>query len=216
MIQLLTDGFAHDLLEMSTFEERTTLAHQATEVAQLDALVSDLAPLPADAPSTAMVKVEPNSALEAQRPSRKRQLIIFGNVERSGGWVVPREFRTVNVFGNAVLDFRQAQLAAGVTVLQVSAVFGNVEIIVPPQLAVECEGRAVFGSFEDHGAAVADPDRPLLRISGTAVFGNVEVTTRLPGESERQARKRAREAAPKDERKALPEKQPPALPPSSD
>ena len=208
VIQLLTDGFANDLLELSVFEERTTLAHQAATVAQLDALVVDLAPLPAGAPSTALVKLEPNQALESQRPAQKRQLIVFGNVERRGAWVVPRRLRTIAVFSNAELDFRQAQLGPGMTVLSVSAVFGNIEIIVPPQLAVESDGHAVFGTFEDHGGTVADPERPVLRIEGSAVFGNVEISVRLPGESRRQARKR--------ERKALSEKQQKALPPSTD
>jgi Cell wall-active antibiotics response 4TMS YvqF/Domain of unknown function (DUF1707) len=207
VIQQLTDGFAHDLIDLPTFEERISLAHQAATVAQLDELVADLQPLPAGASSTALVKLEADPALEAQRPDRRRQLIVFGSSERRGAWVVPRQLRTVSVFGSAVLDFRQAQLGPGVTTVHVNAVFGNVEIIVPPQLAVESEGHAVFGAFEDHASAVADPDRPVLRIVGTAVFGNVEISMRLPGESEHQARKR--------ERKALKDAARPALPPRS-
>jgi hypothetical protein len=204
VIQLLTDGFAHDLLDLQTFEERTGRAHQATTVAQLDELVADLQPLPSGATSTALVKLEPNPALEAQRPDRRRQLTVFGDLVRSGAWVVPRQLRTISVFANAELDFRQAQLGPGLTTVHVSAVFANVEIIVPPQLAVESEGSAVFGAFENHSSAVADPDRPVLRIVGSAVFGNVEIVVRLPGESERQARKRERQALKDTARPALP------------
>ena len=36
----------------------------------------------------------------------------------------------------------------------------------------------------------ADPDRPVLRITGMVIMGGVSVETRLPGESSRDARKR--------------------------
>jgi hypothetical protein len=86
-----------------------------------------------------------------------------------------------------------------VTELDARVLFGNLEIIVPPQLAVECEGSSVLGNVENHGTgAVSDPDRPLLRIHGLAVLGNVEVHTRLPGESAMDAHRRG-----KRERRAL-------------
>jgi hypothetical protein len=187
VIQLLADGFTNDLVDLAEFERRTGLAHQATNVADLDALVADL---PSSVASKALVKLETDPLVETQRPERRRQLLVFGNVERHGGWIVPREQQTTSIFSSAVLDFRDARLGPGVTVLSVRAVFGNVEIIVPPQLAVESSGSAVFGNFEEYGGAVADPDRPILRVEGSAIFGNVEISVRLPGESEREARKR--------------------------
>src|SRR6266545_3497282 len=209
VIQILSDGFANDLLDLDTFESRTGLAHQATSVAALNELVADLEPLPPGAVVTALARLEADPALEPQRPARRRHLVVFSNLERRGGWLVPRELAAVSVFGNVVLDFREARFAPGTTALRVRAVFGNVEIIVPPQLAVECDGSSVFGSFADHAAAVADPDRAVLRVEGSAVFGNVEVSTRLPGESERQARKRRR-----GEERALAEARRAALPPA--
>jgi hypothetical protein len=198
VIQRLSDAFANDLLDLDSFEARTGLAHQATSVAGLDDLIADLEPLPPGAVQTALVPLGGDGALEAQRPSRRRHLVVFSNLERRGSWAVPRELEATGWFGNLVLDFREARFPPGTVTLQVRAVFSNVEIIVPPQLAVECDGSSVFGSFAADAAAVPDPDRPLLRIEGTAVFGNVEVSTRLPGESERQARKRR-----KIERRAL-------------
>ena len=192
VIQILSDAFAGDLVDLDGFEARIGLAHQATSLAALDELVADIEPPPAGSVSKALTVLEPDPALESHRPARRRHLVVFSNLERGGSWIVPRELVTVGWFGNIILDFRHARLPAGATSLRVRAVFSNIEIIVPPQLAVECDGSSVFGSFADHAAAVADPDRPVLRIQGTAIFGNVEVSTRLPGESERQARKRRR------------------------
>lgn len=71
---------------------------------------------------------------------------------------------------------------------------GGVEIMVPPHVAVQCEGLAIMGGFEEaHRApAVPDPDRPTLMITGFAMMGGVDIRTRLPGESAWQAWKRER------------------------
>jgi hypothetical protein len=198
VIQILTDSFANDLLDVESFEERISRAHQATSVAALDELVTDVEPLPANARRAPLVKLERTDALARERPERRTALALFGSVERSGGWLVPRQLKLVAAFGSAVIDVREANFAAGVTELRAFATFGSIEIIVPPHLAVECEGTGIFGSFEHAAAAVADPDRPVLRIVGAAVFGSVEIETRLPGETAHDARRRRRR-----ERKSL-------------
>ena len=141
----------------------------------------------------------------------KRFRAWFGNLERHGAWVVPAELTVSPVFGSSVLDFREARFAAKTITLHATVIFGALEVIVPPQLAVECEGTSIFASIESHGGAIADPDRPLLRIIGTALFGNIEVSTRLPGESAGDARRRRRQ-----ERKALSAARRAALPPRSE
>src|SRR5262249_54558231 len=153
-------------------------AHAATTIAELDALVADLAPS-APAKSTALVplSVEPSLA-----PTTKKRLrSLFGNLERHGAWVVPDKLSVAAVFGSAVVAFRDAHFTAEATEVDVRVIFGNLEIIVPPQLAVDCEGASVFGNIESHGggAVAADPGRPMLRIRGSVIFGNVEVQTRL-------------------------------------
>ena len=141
----------------------------------------------------------PLSVDTALAPTPKRFRSWFGSVERRGAWVVPGELAVSSVFGSTVIDFREARFSAQRIVLDAHVVFGSLEIIVPPQLAVEADGSGIFGSIESHGgAAVADPDRPLLHVRGTAVFGSIEITTRLPGESAGDARRRR-----KRERKQL-------------
>jgi hypothetical protein len=53
----------------------------------------------------------------------------------------------------------------------------------------------------------ADPARPMIRIVGSVRFGNLEITTRLAGETARDAyrrEKRERKALRKTETKELP------------
>jgi hypothetical protein len=180
-IQQLSDSFVADLLTVEEFEERLARAHGAATLAQLETLVADLAALPSGAASTALVPLAVNPTLAAPA---KQIRSLFGNVERRGGWVVPANMRVKVTFGNVELDFRDARFTAGVTDLQAAVVFGNLELIVPPQLAVDCEASSVLGNIESHSTgAVGDPDRPLLRVRGYAVMGNIEIHTRLPGET---------------------------------
>ena len=188
VIAALTDHFSKDVLDLDEFDRRIDLAHRAVTVAELDALVADLAPIPA----TALVATPtPEVALD-RYPSAKRFLCILGGVDKKGRWTVPRALRVVCFWGGATLDFRDADLAPGVTDLRVTCVMGGCHIIVPPWLAVEIDGTAILGGFDemDRGHGAPDPGRALLRITGLCVMGGFSCETRLPGESGRQARKR--------------------------
>jgi predicted membrane protein len=50
--------------------------------------------------------------------------------------------------GGSELDFREAVMGPGVTELQIFAVCGGVEVVVPPGLNVESHGIAIMGGFE--------------------------------------------------------------------
>src|SRR5262245_1483584 len=85
VFQVLTDSFANDLIDVDEFDERLARAHQALKVAELDALVADLAPLPPEARRAPLVKLDVGSV-----PDRPRSVAaVFSNIERSGTWQVP-------------------------------------------------------------------------------------------------------------------------------
>ncbi|WP_428265846.1 DUF1707 SHOCT-like domain-containing protein [Haliangium sp.] len=202
VIEWLSDRFASDHLGEDEFERRVDLAYQATSVAALDELVSDLEV------SEDEEQVQPSEALvpwvnQAQidnRPEFKSVTAVMGGVERKGRWVVACKMRVVAVMGGIELDMREAILPPGITEIHVTAIMGGVEITVPPHVSVQTEGMALLGGFEElHRApAVPDPNMPVLVVKGLALMGGVEIKTRLPGESGWQAWKRRRR-----ERKAL-------------
>jgi len=117
---------------------------------------------------------------------------VLGGAQRQGSWSVPRELKVVAFMGGCELDFREARFPEGPVDVHITAVMGGVEILVPPNLAVEVNGSAILGGFEhvSRTRPESDPRAPLLRIHGLAVMGGVEVKTRLPGESGWQARMR--------------------------
>jgi hypothetical protein len=82
-----------------------------------------------------------------------------------------------------------------VTEVHAVAFWGGIEVIVPPWLPVETSGVGIMGGFEHRqdSPPTDDPDAPVLRISGVAIMGGVEVTVRLSGESSKEARRRRKE-----------------------
>lgn len=193
VIAILTEQFSRDTLDLEELERRLDLAHRADTVVALDRLVGDLEPV-----ATAALATRPvDEAALARWPARKRLTAILGGFEKHGAWVCPRKLSLVAILGGAELDLREAELAPGVTEISITAVLGGVELIVPPWLSVECDATAILGGFEEiHRAPLSpEPDRRILRITGTAILGGVEIHTRLPGESKRDARRRNRREA---------------------
>lgn len=199
VIDALSEAFAHDALDMDEFDRRLTVAHQAESVAELDALIDDVqvaGDAAGDADSSTETEVETETALATYRPEKKSVVAIMGGTERKGSWRVPKKVRAFALMGGVDLDFREVKLPPGRTVVSATAIMGGVDIIVPPWLAVECEGWALAGGFDsmDRAPHELDPAEPVLVIKGRAIFGGVDVKTRLPGESGWQAyRRRKRE-----------------------
>lgn len=83
------------------------------------------------------------------------------------------------LFGGIELDLTGAVLAPDAD-LEAVALFGGVEVTVPPGWRVVLDGPAIFGGNDNKVPAPADPQAPTLRIRGTAIFGGVEVTAGAP------------------------------------
>jgi len=178
--QELSLHFAADHLSMDELEERLSLVYGAPTLAQLHGLVSDLPPLDRrklDSGNSPML------APAAMVPNRGVVIAIMGGAERTGSWLVPRELKVWAILGGAQLDLRDAKFAPGVTEIDVTALMGGVEIIVPRGVRVETIGAGVMGGFgASAGDATAlDPSQPVLRVTGLAIMGGVEVKIQKPG-----------------------------------
>jgi hypothetical protein len=181
-IQALTTLFAEDRLTMDEFERRLDLMYKATTVAELQELTAGLPVLSAvpDADS-ALTRGRGVATRQAspvvQNPGIGRILTIMGETRRDGIWIVPSRLDVAAIMGNIKLDFRQALLPAGVTEIAITAIMGNVRIIVPPGLRVEGYGNAIMGNFDNRylGAPSYGADVPVLRITGFALMAEVRV-----------------------------------------
>lgn len=199
VIQQLCQHYAVDNLSDARLEERLDRAHAAASVEELRSLVSDLPVLHAGAPvAGASTQHVPSTGSY----NAESQVIvgIMGGAERKGAWSPARMTTVIAVMGGVDLDMREAHFAPGVTEINVLAIMGGVEIVVPPGVHVDCSGIGIMGGFcqKGHSDAPADGSTPIVRVSGFALMGGVNVSVRYPGEKPSDARRRerlAREAA---------------------
>jgi uncharacterized protein DUF1707/cell wall-active antibiotic response 4TMS protein YvqF len=150
---------------------------------RLDALYAakthaDIVPVIDDLPGTSALAAPSAGAGQVGPAARgQRMTAIFGGISRKGRWHPEPETRILAVFGGAELDFREADLPAREITISAVAVFGGVSITVPPEMRVIDTGSAVMGGREITGESAESvaPDAPVLRITGTCVFGGVDV-----------------------------------------
>jgi predicted membrane protein len=134
-------------------------------------------------------------AVQVSHPiETQRILSLFGSNTRSGYWEPPERLEVMAMFGGVKLDFRDANLYSGPTVVNCFAMFGGIEIITPVDLEIDANGTGLFGGFDQqtqkskkrlfrrgrgdrHTESNIDPDDepPLLRIRGFAMFGGVSI-----------------------------------------
>ena len=110
-------------------------------------------------------------------PDRQGVMACLSSTTRNGGWLLPRLFRALAIMGEVKLDLRNVQLGAGTSNIQVRAFMGNIEITVPHNLRVECEGTPFLGEFKvkRRSKSMPSPDAPLIRITGGSFMASVEV-----------------------------------------
>lgn len=189
VIRRLSEAYAEDMFDVEELERRLDIAHGTRVVAELDALVADLAPATA---STALVVAGPAAVDDPNRAKVKKLRVMLGSVERRGRWSVPSKLKLRVFCGHSELDFREASLGPGVTTIHVRVFMGNVEVVLPPNLAVDVDVSSLAGAVTERHRVPpdVDPGRPVIRIIGSVRFGNLEVSTRLPNETAREAHKR--------------------------
>jgi hypothetical protein len=213
-IQTLIGHFAEDRISIEELERRLDRAHRALQTTELEALTADL-PVPAAAPTPQPAPVPAVTTPTVPRPPapapetvRDHQVVVavMGGVEKKGHWAPARKTAVFAFMGGAELDFREALLAPGVTEVQILVIWGGIEILVRPGTRVDSSGVAIMGAFAHvPGPPVDDPDAPIIRITGLALMGGVEVNVRYPGESARDAgaRRREEQRRLREERKRL-------------
>lgn len=129
---------------------------------------------------------EPGQHVVSNARSTSGVVSFLSSNEREGRWELPRHFRALAVMGNVELDLREAVIGIGVSLIEVVAVMGNIEITVPPDVAVESDGDSLLGSFVVKYKGSASPSAATglkkVRITGTAYLSSVEIIVKGPSE----------------------------------
>lgn len=132
-----------------------------------------------NAPSTAGESTTNEAGAASDDGSREEVIdgaAIFGGYQRR---ISSQQFRGGHVeaiFGGIQIDLRRAEMAGGQATIDVTAVFGGVEIRVPERWIIEMRGQPLLGGFSDETRQdVPQPGAKRLIITGFAMFGGVVV-----------------------------------------
>lgn len=80
------------------------------------------------------------------------------------------------IFGGSEINFTQADFN-GTIVIDATAIFGGIELVVPVNWEVKLEVNTIFGGVEDKRPVellASNPDKMLV-IKGTCVFGGIDI-----------------------------------------
>jgi predicted membrane protein len=106
---------------------------------------------------------------------------IFDGVERASTAPAFRHASVTAWYGGSSLDLREATLDPAGATVDVKAIFGGSQVIVPPSWRVELAGNGILGGFGDsRDQDLVVNEGPVLTIKGLAVFGGIGVTSESP------------------------------------
>jgi hypothetical protein len=133
------------------------------------------APPPPNLPDDSTALPQPEAQIVSS--DTVQQWTVFGGSKRAIDSQNFRGGQLFAMFGGVELDLRDAALPR-TAVLDASAVFGGIEIRVPPTWIVEMRGSGIFGGYEDktsHPRVERPGEAPRLIVTGAALFGGVSI-----------------------------------------
>lgn len=164
VVDMLAEALADGRLTSEECSQRTEAALTARTLGDLAGLTADLA-----TPDRQPLRLDGGQTVTA----------FFGSEERYGRWVVPAALTCAAVFGEAVLDLREALLQDRHVVVTVYALLGRVRLIVPAGVEVVLSGTGVLGRQRGGTAQLppAGSDVPVVEVRGYVVASEILVRT---------------------------------------
>jgi hypothetical protein len=160
----LRDGAAEGRLTFEELADRVEAAAAAVTREELERLTDDLPAAPARSPS--------------RETAPTRASTVFGDVSRTGAWTVPAAGKWATLFGDVMLDLREARVTVPEVRIGAGTCFGDVELLVPEGVEVDVRSWTVFGDVKQETAEEAPPGAPRILLAGGSVFGDVRVRAR--------------------------------------
>jgi predicted membrane protein len=80
------------------------------------------------------------------------------------------------LFGGMDLDFKNAELEGGQATVELTALFGGIDVWVPREWKVVVDSTAILGGVDDkHDPLAGDEAKNTLFIKATAIFGGIDI-----------------------------------------
>lgn len=168
VVALLAQAAADGRITLEEHVHRVQQAYTARTLGDLAALTGDLA-LPGAQP----LQLDTSRAVTA----------FFATERRSGRWVVPDRLIVTAIGGQIMLDLREALLQGERTLMYVTALGGQVNLLVPQGMMVITRNlsEALPGARPDpRPQPLVPPGTPVLELHTLAMLGRIHVRTPRP------------------------------------
>jgi hypothetical protein len=174
---VLREAAAEGRLTLDELSSRVETALAARTRADLEQVTIDLPASTAPASATPAVPRTATGPMGLARRAKRWSVAIMGGVERKGNWRIEEEHWTVCLMGGAKLDLRDAIITSPVTTINVVAVMGGCEIVVPEGVHVDLGGIDIMGGKDVKLAgAPPPPEAPVVQINSYCLMGGITVT----------------------------------------
>ena len=159
MVALLTQAAGDGRLTLGEHAERAERAYAARTLGELATLTADLA-----VPSAQPIRLD----------ARRSVAAVFGKERRDGRWVVPESLTVAAIFGEVVLDLREALLQSSRITLLATGIGGTLQLIVPEGVTVEITGNAVLSRSTGASGGPPLPGTPVIEVRAMALGGRIK------------------------------------------
>jgi hypothetical protein len=173
-IDLLSEHFAQDNISIEELERRIADVYRASSVPALREITRDL-------PGTGSLAPRP----VAQTPDiyvapQDHIYSIMATTKRRGAWRPARHLDVWSVMSDTLLDFTEAQLAEGVTEIEVRAIMSSMKVVVPPGVRVVMQAGSLMAEVVDDASdpPAVGSGAPVLRITGFVLMSELKVRVR--------------------------------------
>lgn len=189
--QVLHNAMAEGRLTVTELEERLDNVYAAKTFGDLEPVLRDLPVGNVGVQLPAVVTPSPlpvPSSRIGGRGTSSGAVAIMSGTGRKGMWTVPPTFTSFAMMGGIEIDLTEARFEDAETTIQAFAFMGGIEIYVPEDIAVQVNGVGFMGAFENHtrNQGQPAPGTPLVKITGLAVWGGVDVKRRKPRKKDRE------------------------------
>lgn len=103
------------------------------------------------------------------------EFVIMGGIKTNNRSESFKGGRITAIMAGVEIDLRGAKVYNNEAYLDIEAIMGGVEIIVPEDWRVEVRGTPIAGGWSNKTKYRNDPNAPLLKINCFALFGGIEI-----------------------------------------
>lgn len=165
--EVIRQAASEGRLTLTELDERLEQVYAAKTYAELAVVTRDL-------PGGEIARHAPSNSGGVVPGGVQEVHAFFSEQKIKGQWMAPRHLTVRAILGSVKLDFTEASMPQEV-VVDTQVVLGEVQLVVPEDVAVELEpGTTILGERNSKVRTARTPGTPVIKIRGTVFLGEVQ------------------------------------------